>query len=55
MVTNTGFQTSKGGLIRDILYPKEIKFKFESDGYKLITVSTVIAVIAVLATVPSMI
>ena len=55
IVTNTGFLTLKGGLVRDILYPKEIKFKFESDGYKLITVSTVIAVIAVLATVPSMI
>jgi cation-transporting ATPase 13A3/4/5 len=54
MVTNTGFQTSKGGLIRDILYPKEINFQFESDGYKLIAVSTTIALIAVFSTVPSM-
>ena len=27
LVTNTGFLTCKGGLIRDILYPKKLKFK----------------------------
>lgn len=26
LVTNTGFLTTKGALVRDILYPKEIKF-----------------------------
>ena len=28
LVKNTGFLTTKGSLIRDILYPKPIKFKF---------------------------
>ena len=28
LVKNTGFLTTKGSLIRDILYPKDIKFKF---------------------------
>lgn len=28
LVKSTGFLTTKGSLIRDILYPKEIKFKF---------------------------
>ena len=28
LVTSTGFLTTKGSLVRDILYPREIKFKF---------------------------
>ena len=31
MVLRTGFQTTKGDLVRSILHPKDIKFKFYSD------------------------
>ena len=51
LVKNTGFLTSKGSLIRDILYPKEIKFKFYSDGLKFVGIMAILACLANLATV----
>lgn len=45
LVTNTGFLTTKGSLVRDILYPKEIKFKFYEDGMKFVAIMAIIAVI----------
>jgi cation-transporting ATPase 13A3/4/5 len=54
-VTSTGFLTTKGSLVREILYPKEIKFKFYSDGYKFVGIMAVIAVLGFLATMPLMI
>lgn len=55
LVTSTGFMTTKGSLVRDILYPREIKFKFYSDGYKFVAIMAVLAVVGFLATVPLMI
>jgi len=52
MVKNTGFLTSKGGLIRDILYPKEIKFKFYSDGFKFVGIMVILALVAMGTTIP---
>ena len=52
MVKNTGFLTTKGSLIRDILYPKEIKFKFYSDGFKFVGIMAILALIAMGTTVP---
>ena len=46
LVKSTGFLTTKGSLIRDILYPKEIKFKFYSDGMKFIAIMALLAVLA---------
>uniref|UniRef100_A0A2M4CH50 Cation-transporting ATPase n=1 Tax=Anopheles darlingi TaxID=43151 RepID=A0A2M4CH50_ANODA len=37
-VLNTGNITAKGGLIRSILYPPPVDYKFEKDSYKFITV-----------------
>lgn len=45
MVTNTGFLTTKGSLVRDILYPKDIKFKFYDDGMKFVAIMASIAVL----------
>ena len=52
LVKNTGFQTAKGGLIRDVLYPKEAKFKFYSDGMKFVAIMGVLAILGSLITVP---
>jgi len=44
--------TTKGSLIRDILYPKEIKFKFYSDGLKFVGIMAICAIIGSLITIP---
>ena len=45
VVIRTGFLTSKGNLVRSILYPSPVDYKFEEDSYKfvgfLITVALV--------------
>ena len=52
LVKSTGFLTTKGSLIRDILYPKEIKFKFYQDGMKFIAIMALLAVLAQGITLP---
>ncbi|XP_034474595.1 probable cation-transporting ATPase W08D2.5 isoform X2 [Drosophila innubila] len=42
-VINTGNITAKGGLIRSILYPPPVDYKFEQDSYKFIQCLAVIA------------
>ena len=48
---NTGFLTTKGSLVRDILYPKEIKFKFYSDGLKFVGIMALVAFIGSMSTI----
>jgi len=43
VVIRTGFLTTKGDLVRSILYPPPVDFKFEKDSYKFITVLAAIA------------
>lgn len=45
VVTNTGNITAKGGLIRSILYPPPVDYKFEQDSYKFIMLLGVCAAI----------
>ena len=49
---NTGFLTTKGSLIRDILYPKDIKFRFYSDGLKFVGIMAILACLVILGTIP---
>ena len=44
--------TTKGSLIRDILYPKQIKFAFYSDGFKFVGIMAILAVAGIIATIP---
>jgi magnesium-transporting ATPase (P-type) len=43
VVIRTGYLTSKGDLVRSILYPPPVDFQFESDSYKFILVLAFIA------------
>lgn len=54
LVRSTGFLTSKGALVRDILYPKILKFAFYSDSLKFVGIMALIAFTGFLITLPSM-
>ncbi|CAH1110178.1 unnamed protein product [Psylliodes chrysocephalus] len=53
VVIKTGYLTTKGELVRSILYPPPADFKFETDSYKFIGILFVIAVLGVVYTVVS--
>ena len=55
MVTNTGFLTLKGSLVRDILYPKKFKFTFYTDSLKFVGIMAGLALIGSFYTTPSLI
>lgn len=50
VVINTGNITAKGGLVRSILYPPPVDYKFEQDSYKFIMILGVVAGIGFLYT-----
>ncbi|CAG9862547.1 unnamed protein product [Phyllotreta striolata] len=43
IVVRTGFSTSKGSLVRSILYPPPVDFRFEKDSYKFVAFLGMIA------------
>ncbi|EFN68541.1 Probable cation-transporting ATPase 13A3 [Camponotus floridanus] len=51
VVIRTGFNTSKGGLVRSIMYPPPVDFKFEQDSYKFVILLACIASIGVIYTI----
>lgn len=51
VVVRTGFNTSKGGLVRSIMYPPPVDFKFEQDSYKFVILLAAIASIGVIYTI----
>ncbi|XP_066153910.1 polyamine-transporting ATPase 13A3-like isoform X1 [Euwallacea fornicatus] len=53
VVIRTGFLTTKGELVRSILYPPPADFKFDRDSYKYIAILAGIAVLGVIYTVVS--
>lgn len=55
LVVRTGFLTTKGNLVRDILYPKPIHFEFYTDGLKFVGMMACLAVLGFCCVVPFMI
>ena len=55
MVIRTGFVTTKGALVRDILYPRETKFKFYQDSLTFVGVMAIVSVVGFACTVPYLI
>ena len=54
-VIKTGYQTTKGALIRDILYPKEFEFKFLKDSLYLVAIMLVVITLVYCVTLPKLI
>ena len=46
-MTQTGFMTSKGQLVRSILYPPPVDFELQQDSYKFIAVLAGVAIVGV--------
>lgn len=46
--------TTKGALVRDILYPKETKFKFYQDSLIFVAAMAAVAVVGFLGTLPQL-
>ena len=51
----SGFQTSKGELVRSILYPKPVDFKFTQDALKFVLVMAVFALVGMIYTITIMV
>ncbi|XP_077288142.1 polyamine-transporting ATPase anne boleyn isoform X2 [Arctopsyche grandis] len=51
VVLRTGFLTTKGQLVRSIMYPLPADFKFDRDSYKFIIILTVLAFLGLIYTV----
>ncbi|KAJ2610985.1 hypothetical protein EV177_003697, partial [Coemansia sp. RSA 1804] len=49
MALRTGFNTTKGALVRSILFPRPNKFKFYEDSFRFIGVLAIIAIIGFIA------
>lgn len=54
LVIRTGFLTMKGGLVRDILYPKQNNFKFYQDSMLFVAIMAAFALFGSILTLPSM-
>ncbi|XP_057652455.1 polyamine-transporting ATPase 13A3-like isoform X1 [Diorhabda carinulata] len=51
IVVRTGFSTSKGSLVRSILYPPPVDFRFEKDSYKFVVFLGMLACIGFFYTI----
>lgn len=51
VVIRTGFSTAKGNLVRSIMYPPPVDFKFEHDTYKFVELLACIASVGFIYTV----
>ena len=55
VVVRTGYLTSKGSLVRSILYPPPVDFQFEKDSYKFIVILAMIATVGMVYTLVKMV
>ncbi|KAG5867045.1 hypothetical protein JTB14_022162 [Gonioctena quinquepunctata] len=51
IVVRTGFSTAKGSLVRSILYPPPVDFRFEKDSYRFVAILFSIAICGFIYTV----
>ncbi|KAF5303296.1 hypothetical protein FQA39_LY10035 [Lamprigera yunnana] len=51
VVIRTGFCTAKGGLVRSILYPPPVDFRFENDSYRFVMLLALIAGVGFIYTI----
>ncbi|EFA04812.1 polyamine-transporting ATPase 13A3 isoform X2 [Tribolium castaneum] len=51
VVVRTGFSTAKGSLVRSILYPPPVDFRFEKDSYRFVILLAGVALIGFIYTV----
>lgn len=51
VVVRTGFNTAKGGLVRSILYPPPVDFRFEKDSYRFVVLLAAIASVGFIYTI----
>jgi cation-transporting ATPase 13A3/4/5 len=55
LVVRTGYLTSKGSLVRDILYPKEVNFPFYRDSYIFVGFMALVGIVGFMIVVPILI
>lgn len=55
LVSRTGFITTKGSLVRDILYPQDTQFKFYRDSLIFVGIMACVSIIGFLALLPRLI
>jgi cation-transporting ATPase 13A2 len=55
LVIRTAFLTTKGNLVRDILYPRQSKFKFYRDSLIFVACMALLAFLGFCITLPVMI
>merc|ERR1719192_554592 len=55
LVIRTGFSTTKGDLVRSILYPPPVDFQFEKDSHKFIGTLALIATVGMIYTLVRMV
>ena len=47
LVTNTGYMTLKGGLIRSILFPRKSEFRFYTDALKFVVIMVAVSILGI--------
>lgn len=55
VVIRTGYLTTKGDLVRSILYPPPVDFQFESDSYKFVIFLACVATVGMIYTLAKMV
>lgn len=55
LVIRTGYVTTKGALVRDILYPRPTKFKFYNDSLTFVACMALVGIIGFASTLPVLI
>ena len=55
LVTRTGFITTKGSLVRDILYPRDTNFAFYKDSLTFVGIMAAVSIVGFICLLPRLI